>query len=229
MQIDRDLLKIVFEDLAYLSFEWNRDIDDVSLRRASVLLRSLLIEGKLLAVAKEIGLDIRVLTPAILKAYTVDELKGMHYYQAGGAKYKGITVQPLSVVKRAKTPEEIKADYEKEKELVERSYPVRLSEFIKLPSFVIRGVIINRAEVIKYVANKLGGAHYDSTRRISLSGTSGCLEEKYVLLDNVRNSTEVADKNAIYYELLSIGQHLVNSRDIQKLQKKLKNILFNKA
>lgn len=225
MQIDRNLLQLVLEDIEYLASEWNQDIDDASLRRASVVLRSLLIEGRLITAAKGVEQDIRILTPAIAKAYSETELKSMHYYQAGGGKYKGSIVQSLCIVKRAKSPDEIKADYEKQKELINKNYPVKLSEFLRQASFAINGVIINREEVIKYVANKLGGAHYDSTRRISPSGSSVCLEDKYMILDNVRNSTEVADKNAIYYELLSIGQRLVNSRDIQHLQKNLKRFL----
>ncbi len=101
-------------------------------------------------------------------------------------------------------------------------------EFLRQASFVIKGVIINREEVIKYVANKFGGAHYDSNRRISPPGASISLEDKYTLLDSIRSGTIVADKNAVYYELLSIGQRVINSRDVLHLQKKLKQVLNKK-
>ena len=38
-------------------------------------------------------------------------------------------------------------------------------------------------------------------------------------------STVTADKNAIYYELLGIGQRVVNSRDIRALRKHLKLVM----
>jgi hypothetical protein len=106
-----------------------------------------------------------------------------------------------------------------------KNYPVKLAVFLRQPSFVIEGTFINREEVIKYVTNKLGGAHYDSTREPQTSSSGVSLEGKYALLDSVRNSTMIADKNAIYYELLSIGQRLINSKDIQQLRKTLKGIL----
>lgn len=227
--MDQELLQIVLEDLEYLSSHWDQDIDDASLRRTSPVLRTLLIDGKLLAAAKEVGLDIRVLTPAITKAHTETEMKSMKFYQAGGAKYQGNIVQSFSIINRALSPEERKDRYEIEKKLIGKNYPVKLSEFLRQASFVVEGIIINREEVIKYVANKLGGAHYDSNRRSSPPGAPISLEDKYMLLDSIRNSTMVADKNAIYYELLSIGQRLVNNHDIQLLQKKLRQALGTKS
>lgn len=224
MQLDKELLKIVSEDLNYLAIEWNQDIDDASLRRASPVLRSLLVEGKLSFSARQIGKDIRVLTPAIHKVYTDQDLQQMRFWQAGGAKYKGMQIQAASMINRALSAQEIKVDYERTKSVIGKNYPVKLSVFMRQPSIVVEGNCINREEIIKYVANKLGGAHYDSSRKDNNSKHGLSLEDKYVLLDSVHKGTVVADKNAIYYELLSIGQRLVNSRDIRQLRKTLKNI-----
>jgi len=106
-----------------------------------------------------------------------------------------------------------------------KNYPVKLAISLRQPSFVIEGILINREEVIKYVSNKLGGAHYDSSRKPRASSRGVSLEEKYALLDSARNSTMLADKNAIYYELLSIGQRLVNSKDVQQVRKALRGVL----
>lgn len=223
--MEKELLRVVLEDLDYLTKEWNQDIDDASLRRASPALRSLLVEGTLLAVARQIGKEVRVLSPAIYQVLTDDQLRLRKYWQSGGAKYKGVIVQAMGVRNSALSPDEVKAEYEQTKDVMGKNYPVKLAFFLRQPSFVIEGIFINREEVIKYVANKLGGAHYDNSRKPKTSAPGVSLEEKYALLDSARNSTMLADKNAIYYELLSIGQRLVNSKDVQELRKTLRDML----
>jgi len=223
--MDMELARVVAEDLEYLFAEWNQDIDDASLRRNSLVLRKLLIEGLLSRVAHEVDKQVLVMTPAIGRLITDAELRECRFFQAGGALYKGTIVQSISMISRAKTEAEIKASYERSKESIEKDYPVKLNVFLKQTSLVVDGVLINREVVIKYVANKLGGAHYDKSREDTKAGGNISLEQKYELLDKVRSDVTVADKNAIYYELLSIGQRLVNSGDIHQLQKHLTNVL----
>lgn len=223
--MDLDLARLVAEDLDYLFNEWNQDIDDASLRRSSPVLRALLVEGLLARAAHQVNRDIRIMAPAIGRVVTKPELRECSFFQAGGAKYKGMMVQSMSMVPRAKTPEEIKASYERSKDVVGKSYPVKIGVFLKQISFVVKGVLINREEVIKYVANKLGGAHYDSSRTTPTDTNQVSLEQKYGLLDEVRNGMITAEKNAVYYELLSIGQRVVNSRDIRHLRKQLAQAL----
>lgn len=223
--MDIDLARVVAEDLEYLFSEWNQDIDDASLRRSSPVLRSLLVEGLLGRVAQDVGRNVRVMAPAIGRVTTEAELRECKYFQAGGALHKGMMVQSVSMIPRAKTEAEIKASYERGKAVMGKSYPVKLGTFLKQTSLVVNGVLINREEVIKYVANKLGGAHYDSSRDSANGPDKSSLDQKYKLLDEVRSGIAVADRNAIYYELLSIGQRLVNSRDIRQLRKYLTHVL----
>jgi hypothetical protein len=90
---------------------------------------------------------------------------------------------------------------------------------MKQISFIISRLKINREEVIKYITNKRGGAHFDSSRNIS----TGDSEKKYSLLDNIHMSTSIADKNAVYYELLSIGQRLIASHDVERIRQIIKH------
>lgn len=223
--MDLELARLVVEDLDYLFKEWNQDIDDASLRRSSPVLRALLVEGLLARAAHQVGRDIRVMAPASSRVVTETELRECTFFQSGGAKYKGTIVQSMSMIPRAKTPAEIKASYERQKEITGKSYPVKLGIFLKQTSFVVKGVLINREEVIKYVANKLGGAHYDASRASVKEGRDVTLEQKYALLDQVRAGMNTADKNAIYYELLSVGQRVANSRDVRALRKHLGQVV----
>jgi len=222
--MDINLARVVSEDLDYLFNEWNQDIDDASLRRTSPVLRSLLIEGHLAKISQACGKDLRIMAPVINRVIPEAELKEATYFQAGGAKFKGMEVQSMSFVERAFTDQERKFRYERGRKAIGKSYPVKLGVFLRQVSFAVNGVLINREEVIKYVANKLGGAHYDNNRKLS-STNEIALDDKYALLDQVHSQIVVADKNAIYYELLSIGQRMINSRDVQQLRKHLQTLV----
>jgi len=219
-----ELARVVGEDLEYLYKEWNQDIDEASLRRASPVLRSLLVENKLHTVASDLGMDIRILAPDIHRFVEIEELKTYKYWQAGGARYNGIEIRSTFMVDRVMTDFEIaKMAFFAGKS--SKDYPVKAQVFLRQPSFFVEGIAINREEVIKYVVNKLGGGHYDASRNPSL-GSDLRLDDKYMLLDKVRaGQLMTGGKDAIYHELLSIGQRLVNSRDVRSLRKRLRGCI----
>lgn len=214
--MDKELLKIVFEDLEHITKEWNdKDISDANLRRSSDILRRLLIHDDLFKAARSFEMKkLRVLSSDEEYPSFPDAV----LHQAGGGKFNGVQIKGFTIYNRALTPEEMKRSYKDSKK--KKNKPVKLSKFLKRPSITIEGTTINREEIIKYVCNKLGGAHYDTRRKVGHT-----LEEKYKLLDKHKDSTELAGKKAIYFELLSIGQKLVNNKDVQKLKKKIKNYL----
>jgi hypothetical protein len=92
----------------------------------------------------------------------------------------------------------------------------KLTKFLESPCMVIQGVKVTREDVMKYIANKLGGAHLDPTRK-----TSSSLEQKYTLLDRVRAGLYLVGRDSIYYELLSIGRNLIESPEIRMLRCRL--------
>jgi hypothetical protein len=218
MDFDNKLIAIVSEDLDYLSEDWDQDIDDSSLRRASPVLRSLLIEGQLMKVANILNETVEVMAPKISKSEEHLNDHSIAFYQSGGAYYKGAQVQFFHQLNRAMSPEEVKEIYKKQSNLIGQNYPVKLSKFMKQTSFMVNGIKINREEVVKYIANKRGGAHYDSSRNIDKTGSKGELEKKYILLDVVHDGYISGDKNSVYYELLSIGQRLIGSPDVQRIR-----------
>lgn len=220
--MDINLIKLVAEDLEFLSKGWNQQIDEASLRRASPILRSLLVENKLYMVGRYFELDIRVMAPEDSGASL--DAKERVFWQACGGKSNGLEVLSMSMWDRALTDDEIDAMAMSSNKRIGKSHPVKVSSFLRQTSFVLEGTSINREEVIKYVANKLGGAHYDSTRKENTKPETS-LDEKYVLLDSVRNQWKITDKDAVYFELLSIGQLLINSRDVQTLRRKIASFL----
>ena len=83
--------------------------------------------------------------------------------------------------------------------------------------------MISRHETITYVANKLGGAHLDQKR-----DTSKILELKYQLLDSLRSNLRLADRDPVFFEVLSIVNYLQQAPDIHKLRKRLRDLLGRK-
>jgi len=180
------------------------------------------------------------MAPLSCKGQKFTNIDKIQFYQCGGARYHGMEIrdiecsdQPLSEEANKKLANAKPGDTISVEEMrgllpfntrdepsPEQSYPEKLSKFLLQVSFIIEGKTINREEVIKYVNNKLGGTHYDSTRN-----ANDPLEAKYMLMDKVQDGRIiVAEKNIIYYELLSIGQRIVNSEDIQTLRKKCSSV-----
>jgi hypothetical protein len=87
-----------------------------------------------------------------------------------------------------------------------RALPV--SGFLASPFALITGVEVSRRDVIAFVANKLGGVHFDPRR--------GPEEERLALLDRDLPSIFAAGiepTSAVYIELLSIAQFVAESSD----------------
>ena len=121
------------------------------------------------------------------------------------------------------TPEEL--------ELMGEKWPIEeysLNEFVESACIVIEGHCVKRRELIKYVSNKLGGVHLDVKRPNMESIKRNKLERTFVALDNVYESRNVFEKNAIFYELLSIGQDLINSDDVKMFVEKTKLLVCGK-
>jgi hypothetical protein len=224
-KIDMDLLNNVLGDLNYLFKEWTKEIDDDSLRITSTILRRLLIDSNLSKSTRIDKRKIEIITPMICHIDGQRDFKNVEFYQCGGAKHKGAMIQSISIIPRVMSEEEISKKYQNEKDILNKNHPVKISAFLKQISFVIKGIKINREEVIKYVCHKLGGAHYDNERKSKKDVNDISLDHKYALMDSVHNSIKITEKNAIYYELLSIGRMIINSPDINKLRKDIPRLI----
>jgi hypothetical protein len=211
-QMDLNLARIIYEDLYYLAQEWNQDIEEPSLRRASPILRRLLVEDEGLAVlARMMNRELAIVAPTV----TIPRIEGIAFFSVGGGNTKlgSITGQGLFLGNAALN-----------KPCIGAPSPMMLSKFLKQTCLVLSDTRINREEVIKYVSNKIGGAHYDSSRHEAKD-----LEKKYILMDAVHKGSirsTAMDKNVVYYELLSTGQYLINSPDIQQLAKEIKKLII---
>jgi hypothetical protein len=213
----RELIALTLEDLRHIAKQSVPDCDDHQLRRVSVQLRNLLIEDCLIRSWKLLQLEPK--SPNIIAPrLRTEELQSTDFAVAGGGNIAGMMVGNARItVGRASSPEERKARYEKTKGDMEFSFS--LSDYMQSCALFVQGQKISRRQLVQYVANKKGGAHLDNSRKKD--------EQAYRALDAAIESgfwfgagqTQPSHpgKNAVYLELLSIGQNLTTSPDIKRL------------
>ena len=148
-----ELFQYVYDELNYYQNEWKHDMTDVSIRRGSSSVRSLLVEGKLQLAWKTVGFlkSPKIMAPCFYKAIEDYKLKDIIFAQVGGAISHSIQVESNILLKGILTEEQIKEIAKKRSNL---NKVFKLNEFLESPCMAIEGAIITRSATIKYVANK---------------------------------------------------------------------------
>lgn len=195
--------QVVLDDLRYLKTTWNQEeINDDFLRRDSTILRRLLVNGDLQRYRRAIGLrgEIRVMAPDLNYQLSGANRKDIIIASAGGTRHRGASSVGLLTM-RVPLPPPVPGAHE------DREW--RMSSYLDAPCIVANGVSIRRRDVINYVANKLGGAHYDEARKKK--------DSAYAVLDAIKGQIELIEKEIIFFELLAIGQAIAASPDVAKM------------
>jgi hypothetical protein len=196
----------VAEDIEYLRREWNTEVRGDTLRRGSVTLRLLLVEGLLGRAWRAVGLPRQPAIPAVdLEQHLSGVTHPIVAALAGGGSVDGVDAACAVMVKG---------------DSLGRNGPdigptVRdfaLSDYVESTAVVAADVRIRRREVIKYFANIKGGAH------LALSSRTRQREEELIRrVGRVEGSIQVIRFEGLYFELLSIGQAVAHAPDMQKL------------
>lgn len=201
------------EDLRYLEDLVSRqDISDADLRRSSTVLRLLLVDngGLIERVAKRISLRPKVMAPINEKTAEQAVHHRMAYLclsvNAGILDYGPFhahTSRPPPT-----PPEENDCMLRQE---------ISVGNFKRQTCAAFGGERIDRETLVKYVANKIGGAHYDTSHNKNRAK----LRRKYIALDGFHSkgilTFEFGPFTGIYLELYATAKHLIESPDIQNL------------
>lgn len=215
MRDQKAIINVIHSDLCYIRDEWDDKIDDDKLRRDSTVLRRLLIDGDLLRAWRIAGFSEQptIVSPSLsgivefLKRYGIG-LSHLEFACSGSAPFKGGRVETPFVIDVVLNDDQVKELYQEGRCIVSQ----KLTKYSEAPCIYAEGTPIRRIELIAFVSNKLGGAHLDNRRR-----KTKLIEKKFKKLDDIRLRHEILDKDIVYYELLSIGYHIVQSDDIEKL------------
>ena len=211
-EADLELIRIISADLQFLRDEWDENIDDDSLRRTSPVLRRLLVHNDLHRAWKASGFEgqATVISSTLKPILQVLPLQAIEFASAGGANYQGMEIRALLLMRQSG----YEAQAKRLADLPPPEETLPLLSFIDEASVIVRGIPVRRRHVIKYVANKLGGAHLDRRR--------GKTKEEMIfdLLDKSLNAYLFLEKPAIYFELLSIGQAIASSEDLKRFTKR---------
>jgi hypothetical protein len=93
---------------------------------------------------------------------------------------------------------------------VERAW--RLTDYLSAPGAVRRGQIISRQLVIQFFANYAGGAHLDRISAVIRNKTA-----RYELVAELERRLNADTLDGLHFELLSIGQAVGRSNDMHQL------------
>jgi len=216
-QIDKNFIEIILQDIQYLKKEWGENVDDATLRRGSTILRRLLVNNDLQKAWKLLGFEKSPLIESVSLQKVIKNIpiQKVELASAGGGKYKGLIMAGALAVESVYFPRS------QERQSHPPTETLGLHSFLKSNCLIVKGQVINRRQLINYVANKLGGAHFDS-------GREGLEEGNFFSLLDKAMQFKFVDKDPVYFELLSIGQVFVASKDIDTLCEKAHRLLSDR-
>jgi hypothetical protein len=209
-----ELLRTVRDDLDFLGRMDYQQPSLTMVRVASSILRRLLHDGLYGAAwtVADLSGEPKVVATDLESALAPIPRRYISYAYAGGAgtdgaKHDGLIL--LVVPKAEAESEGYAAAAERIGNLMgplgEREYA--LSDYVRSASAVAGNSSIGRLEIIRYVANKLGGVHWDNSR----STWTDPLGSRYLFLDE--QHMYVGNLAAPHYEILSIAQAITSSPD----------------
>ena len=212
-----EFLRVVRDDLEFLRSLDFKKPSRATVRIASSILRRLLCDGMYLNGWTMAGLAEEPKFAAVDLAAVLSKVEPryIHYAYAGGAKTEGAhhTGYALFVIPKAEAEAEgHEAAAKRLSGLLQpgqrRAFTLR--EFCRSPAVISGGASVSRLGIIRYVANKLGGVHWDSVR----GEWTDPVGSRHLLLDE--GHLIVGRLPAPLYEVLSIAQAVAASEDTSR-------------
>lgn len=212
--MDSGLAVVVREDLEQLR-TWVSDVSDSQVRVTSTILRRLLLESTLQRAWKAAGFEGQPVILAPDFRAMLNTIDGTVLYAlAGGASSarSGAEIQARFPVLVEGPTIRFVSPEDQVRRIIETDFPFLLTDFVEGPVIFARGDLITRRQLIKYVCNKLGGAHYDPKRE----------ECAFRRLDEVHQLMVLDSRHGVFFEVFAIGQQLAAAPDIGRLLNSLR-------
>ncbi len=235
MHLDKELDITIYEDLVHLSELCDStDTKNSEIRNSVHILRRLLIYGDLQKSASARKYQLLIDAPDLKSYIKAARYNLIEFYQAGGANVLGIYVA-YSMISKGTS--------HRLSRIMKESHPdskiqLNIQSFLRQKCFWFKGKFVTREDVIKYVANKAGNAHFDrkdreevidrirSAVQISLSDDDiPTFGFNIDVLDDREFSFDPNPKNIdpIFIEVVATAKFLTESPAIKAYCKLLKN------
>jgi hypothetical protein len=198
------LIKVVHEDLNYLLSQWPKgEVRDDEVRRSSTVLRRLFTYRDLIrAWVTVVGSKDYMVTGDYIEIRDPKRLGEVDFATASpadqGSGMKVFAAMVFNKIQNGSDPIRI------------AQQGVPLKKYLNQTACIISGVMINRDELIQFVANKLGGAHYDDGRQKPREQSIAVMEQY-----------SIGNRPALIHEMLSCGQSLAASPSTAELLNQL--------
>jgi hypothetical protein len=199
-----ELIAVVREDLSYLMNNWpSGELRDDEIRRSSTVLRRLFTYRDLVKVwVTVVGKKDFLVPSSFIHVADISRLKEVDFATSSPARNVGMKTFAAMVFNRIQEgsdPISIKDEI------------APLKRYLNQPACVVSGVLITREELVQFVANKLGGAHFDDGR-----------EKPNERAIQAMTQYAIGNRPALIHEMLSCGQVLAASESTKELIAALK-------
>jgi hypothetical protein len=142
-----------------LVFTFRKPVSEGDIRIASVILRKWLIDGLLGRLCNATGIEATI--PALDNSVALAALANhpaIDYFLTAGIRFNGV---PVSGIYNSGDPFQGKPQIPVDR-MLDRE--MKVSEFLAQKRLYFEGALFSCADIIKFTANKLGGAHFDTRR-----------------------------------------------------------------
>ena len=193
------LIDVVREDLRYLATRWpDGDIGDDEIRRCSTVLRRLFTYRDLIKVwVTVVGKQDFIVPSSYIRVRDIGRLNEVDFATSSPAQNVGMKIFSVTVHNKIQDgPGPISVATEE----------APLKRYLNQPACVIAGALITRDEIVQFVANKLGGAHYDDGPQKPKENSVSAM-----------NQYMIGNRPALIHEMLSCGQMLATSGSTKEL------------
>lgn len=158
----KEMLQSDLETLFHLTFTFGQPVKEGDIRVSSAILRKWLIDGLIGRLCRALGAKPKFV---ILDNYAVIEAisrrSDITYFLTGGVRFNGRAVYGIYSSDAPAPPYGPVIPVDKMEQRL-----VRQRDFLEQKRVFFEGDYFSTAEIIKFVANKLGGVHHDMKRTV---------------------------------------------------------------
>jgi len=194
-----DLIKVVREDLQYLIKDWpGGELHDDEIRRSSTVLRRLFTYRDLIKVwVTVLGKKDFLVPTSFIRIDEIGRIGEVDFASSSPAQSVGMKIFAAMVfnkIQEGATPISIQTEV------------APLKRYLNQTACVISGAVITRDELVQFVANKLGGSHFDEDRQKPQDRSIEAMSQY-----------SIGSRPALIHEMLSCGQVLASSNSTIEL------------